>query len=197
MTDWGVHLLDIVQAGFDEEQPKIVTASGGKWYLTDNRETPDTLKVTYEYPSGWIATYENRNNNGQSLFNKSYGILLFGTNGTMFIDRSEYFILPEMKVETGDEAAVKAKVPLMPESSMKSVSSRQFQPLEELHLLHQIARETHLRYRDVSQEHDDVPAGQCGSSFGRAAGVRCRETNAQQPQAEEMADCANTASHGS
>ena len=67
MTDWGVHLLDIVQAAFNEEQPKYVTASGGKWYLTDNRETPDTLKVTYEYPSGWIATYENRNNNGQSI----------------------------------------------------------------------------------------------------------------------------------
>src|SRR5690242_9688869 len=30
MTDWGVHLLDIVQAGFNEEQPKIITASGGK-----------------------------------------------------------------------------------------------------------------------------------------------------------------------
>ena len=23
MTDWGVHLLDIVQAGFNEEQPKV------------------------------------------------------------------------------------------------------------------------------------------------------------------------------
>jgi predicted dehydrogenase len=126
MTDWGVHLLDIVQAGFDEEQPKIVTATGGKWYLKDNRETPDTLKVTYEYPSGWMATYENRNNNGQSLFNKSYGILLFGTNGTMFIDRSEYFILPEMKVESADEAAEKTKTPLMQESSMKSVSSGNF-----------------------------------------------------------------------
>jgi predicted dehydrogenase len=126
MTDWGVHLLDIVQAGFDEEQPKIITASGGKWYLKDNRETPDTLKVTYEYPSGWIATYENRNNNGQSMFKKPYGILLFGTNGTMFIDRSEYFILPEMKVGTPEEAEAKTHIPLMQESSMKSVSSGNF-----------------------------------------------------------------------
>ena len=126
MTDWGVHLLDIVQAGFNEEQPKVITASGGKWYLTDNRETPDTLKVTYEYPSGFVATYENRNNNAQSLFDKSYGILFYGTNGSLFVDRSEYFALPEMKVEPAEEGGPKTKIPLMQESSMKSVSSGNF-----------------------------------------------------------------------
>jgi predicted dehydrogenase len=125
MTDWGVHLLDIVQAGFNEELPKIITASAGKWYVQDNRETPDTLKVTYEYASGFVATYENRNNNAQSLFNKAYGILFYGTNGTLFVDRSEYFVLPEMKVEP-EEGGANAKVPLIPESSMKSVSSGNF-----------------------------------------------------------------------
>jgi predicted dehydrogenase len=122
MTDWGIHLLDIVQAGFNEEQPKFISASGGKWYLEDNRETPDTLKVTYEYSSGFIATYENRNNNGQSLFAKPYGILFYGTNGTMFVDRSEYFIVPELKVDQAEDV----KVPMMPETSMKSVSSGNF-----------------------------------------------------------------------
>jgi len=122
MTDWGVHLLDIVQAGFNEEQPKYISAFGGKWYLQDNRETPDALRVTYEYPSGWIATYENRNNNGQSMFKKEYGILLYGTNGTMFIDRSEYFVTPELRrdLEPG------SFVPMMPELQMKAVSSGNF-----------------------------------------------------------------------
>ena len=64
----------------------------------DNRETPDALRVTYEYPSGWIATYENRNNNGQSMFQKEIrNSGLYGTNGTMFIDRSEYFVTPELR----------------------------------------------------------------------------------------------------
>jgi predicted dehydrogenase len=95
MTDWGIHLLDIMQMAFNELEPTVVTGLGGKFYLQDNRETPDTLQVTYEYPNGMIATYENRETNGQSMFNHGYGILFHGTEGTLFVDRSGYQLAPE------------------------------------------------------------------------------------------------------
>jgi len=94
MTDWGVHLLDIVQMAFDEAMPKTITAVGGKLWFRDNRETPDTLQVAYEYP-GFIATYENRNNNSQSFFGHSYGISFHGERGTLFVDRGGYRLIPE------------------------------------------------------------------------------------------------------
>jgi len=95
MTDWGVHWLDIVQMAFNEEMPKSIVALGGKYYLKDNRDTPDTLQVTYEYPGGWIATYENRYGNAQSMFGKGGGILFCGSRGTLFVDRSGYRVAPE------------------------------------------------------------------------------------------------------
>jgi predicted dehydrogenase len=95
MTDWGIHLLDIVQMAFNEIEPTSITALGGKFYLRDNRETPDTLDVTYEYPNGMIAIYETRESNAQSMFNKGYGILFHGTEGTLFVDRAGYQLVPE------------------------------------------------------------------------------------------------------
>ncbi len=94
MTDWGIHLLDILQMAFDEAAPTAVTALGGKYFLKDNRDTPDTLQVTYEYPE-FVATYENRVCNGNSMFNQGYGITFHGTKGTMFLDRSRYQVFPE------------------------------------------------------------------------------------------------------
>jgi predicted dehydrogenase len=94
MTDWGIHLLDIVQMAFDEAAPTAITAIGEKLFIKDNRDTPDTLQVTYEYP-GFIATYENRLGNANSMFKQGYGILFHGTKGTMFVDRSRYEIFPE------------------------------------------------------------------------------------------------------
>ena len=106
MTDWGIHLLDIVQMAFNEAMPTTITSVGGKYWLTDSRDTPDTLQVTYEYP-GFIATYENRTSNAQSMFQKGYGILFHGSKGTLFVDRSLYRLVPE-RGATIEEVEVKS-----------------------------------------------------------------------------------------
>jgi len=98
MTDWAVHWLDIVQMAFKEEVPSEVTAVCGKLYVKDNTETPDTMAITYMYPSGFVATYERRSANEQSMFDKGGGILFCGNKGTMFLDRGGYKIIPEMKI---------------------------------------------------------------------------------------------------
>jgi len=102
MTDWGVHWIDIVQLAMKEEMPTSIAAMGGKLYVKDNRDTPDTLQVTYEYP-GFIAVYENREANAQSMFQKGGGILFHGTKGTLFVDRAEYRVAPERGSDLREE----------------------------------------------------------------------------------------------
>ena len=94
MTDWGVHLLDIVQWAMNVEGPSSIVAQGGKFYLQDNRETPDTLQVTYEYP-GFVCVYENRECNGSRMNDHGYGIYFHGTLGTLFVDRAGFDVIPE------------------------------------------------------------------------------------------------------
>ena len=98
--DWGVHLMDIVQWAMQTDGPTGITAIGSKHYIKDNTETPDTLQITWEYPK-FVATYESRLCNGNSMYKHGYGIEFHGTDATMFLDRSGFEVFPE-PVTQGD-----------------------------------------------------------------------------------------------
>src|SRR5882672_3804431 len=94
MTDMGVHAFDIIQWAMKVEAPDTVSASGGKFALTDNRETPDLLQVTFQYP-GFVCVYENRLINGAALNGRTAGISFHGVNGTLTVNPSGYELVTE------------------------------------------------------------------------------------------------------
>jgi predicted dehydrogenase len=96
MTDWGVHLLDIVQFAFDEAMPVSVAAQGGKFYVDDDVETPDTMLATYRYP-GFIASYESRTVNPCPVYGDTYGTAFHGTKATLMVNRGGYTMLSNEK----------------------------------------------------------------------------------------------------
>ena len=117
MTDWGVHLLDIVQFALDETMPVSVSAQGGKFYVNDNTETPDTMLVAYRYPGaggreagGFVGSYESRTLNPYPLYGDTYGTSFHGTRASLMVNRDGYSVFPAAKgaepvVERGKELA--------------------------------------------------------------------------------------------
>jgi predicted dehydrogenase len=114
LGDWCVHLLDIVQWALDTPGPRVITASGQKLALRDNGDAPDTLQVTFEYPE-FVATYENRAANGNSMFGKGYGILFHGTEATMFLNRSGFEVYPETRRDDGGKDVARSATMRMDE----------------------------------------------------------------------------------
>jgi predicted dehydrogenase len=96
MTDWGVHLLDIVQFAFDEAMPVSISAQGGKFYATDNLETPDTMLATYRY-SGFLGAYECRSANPFPWYKNTSATAFHGTTATLVVNRDGYWIWPAEK----------------------------------------------------------------------------------------------------
>jgi predicted dehydrogenase len=94
MSDWGVHLNDIVLWALDAKAPQSVVATGGILTTKDDRDTPDTLQVVYEFP-GCSLTYSMRKGNGLKFNGHGYGILFCGTDGSLLLDREGYEIIPD------------------------------------------------------------------------------------------------------
>jgi len=94
ITDWGAHLIDILHWGMGVDAPLAVAASGGKYVIPDNRETPDTQEVIYDYP-GFTLVYSFRGANERDMDGHSYGMQFHGTKATLFVDRGGFEVTPE------------------------------------------------------------------------------------------------------
>lgn len=110
MTDWGVHMIDMVLAGMKVKAPVSVAAVGGKFGFPDSAiETPDTLQTIYDF-GDFSLTWEQSLGTGREPYNReisSPGASFTGNNGTLVINRDSYDVFPE--TEDG-----KFLVPAMP-----------------------------------------------------------------------------------
>jgi predicted dehydrogenase len=147
MSDWGVHLNDIVLWALDAKGPKSVYATGGIMTTDDDRDTPDTLQVVYEFP-GCTLTYSMRKGNGLKFNGHDYGILFCGTDGSLMLDRGGYEVIPDrtvlpygIRLVHGDRPV--RKIDLKPETA-KGVDGQ----------------DAHVRHRDRPLFDEHLPSGQ-------------------------------------
>jgi predicted dehydrogenase len=96
MTDWGVHLLNIVSMGLPAENPRSVTACGGKFIFDDDSETPDSLVTVYEFPSCQVI-WEHRAGLNNGLNGRAWGVEWHGTEGTIILNDAGWELTTEPK----------------------------------------------------------------------------------------------------
>lgn len=92
LTNWGVHLMDIVHWGIGQDSPLNVQAVGGSYRHHPGADNYETIEAVFEYP-GCNVTWEQRHSSTHA--GKGYGIRFSGTEGELFVDRGTFKVRPE------------------------------------------------------------------------------------------------------
>ncbi|MEZ4829970.1 MAG: Gfo/Idh/MocA family oxidoreductase [Bacteroidia bacterium] len=98
LSDWGVHLLDIVLWAMDVKgAPRSVSATGGIRVYPDRAiETPDTLDVVYDM-GDFTLSWEHNGGIQREQYERIYGIAFVGEDGTLVVNRESWQIYPEVR----------------------------------------------------------------------------------------------------
>lgn len=147
MTDWGVHLINIALWAMGPEWPKSVVASGGKYLLQDNSETPDTQIAVYDFPS-YTLIWEHQVQCGLGPDRREHGVMFTGSEATLIVDTSGWEVIAEPKKRgmiemrrraRTDEAVRAAHV----RNFLDAIKSRS-QPNENFDIGHHVSAVAHL-----------------------------------------------------
>jgi predicted dehydrogenase len=98
----GIHGLDVCRWLLGLDAPTRITSGGGKNFYDDDRQTPDTQVVTFDFP-GATVVWEHRIWAPKAAGDdESFGIALYGEKGTMLFSSKGW------KIVDGPEASEKA-----------------------------------------------------------------------------------------
>jgi predicted dehydrogenase len=103
-TNLGQHSLDLVHWMLGVTAPRSVYSVGGRWFLNDNCEVPDTQDIILEYP-GFTVTCQYREATAGRGGLGMGGLTFYGTFGCLPISRSGFELSPDPKVNPNNVVA--------------------------------------------------------------------------------------------
>lgn len=145
MTDWGVHLINIMLWAMGPEAPRSVFSTGGKYVLDDNSETPDTQIAVYEFPT-YTLIWEHKVGVGIGMNNRPWGVSFTGSEGTLIITDGEWEVISEPKKKSLESKKYPGSGDARPahvRNFLDCVKTRN-QPVENLEVGHHVSSVAHL-----------------------------------------------------
>ena len=103
----GTHEIDMCRWALQVDYPELVTSSGGRYHFDDAWETYDTQLASFEFADGKQIHWDGRSCNGMPLYNRGRGAIVYGTEGTVLMDRNGYTLydLQGKEVRKEEESA--------------------------------------------------------------------------------------------
>ncbi len=93
----GTHEMDVCRWALDVNWPSRVSSNGGRYAFQDDWETPDTQTISWDFAEGKTMNWEGRSCNDYPVEGKSRGVLIYGTEGSAFLDGNNYIIYDKNK----------------------------------------------------------------------------------------------------
>jgi predicted dehydrogenase len=145
MTDWGVHLINMMLMGTGPDYPRTASSSGGKHVFQDNSETPDSQVTVYEFPD-YLLIWEHKAGLNNGLNGRSWGVEWSGTEGTLILNDGGWEVITERKKANLESKKYKGSGDARPahvRDFLACMKSRQ-QPVLNLEVGHHVSTVAHL-----------------------------------------------------
>ncbi len=91
MGNNATHELDIARWALDVKYPEHVEVKSGKFhYKDDGWEMYDTMEATFRFSGNRTIQWDGRSRNGYDKYGAGRGTIIYGSNGSVYIDRDGY-----------------------------------------------------------------------------------------------------------
>jgi predicted dehydrogenase len=85
------HELDVARWALQVEYPEYVSVEAAKrYFVEDGWMMYDTMDATFRFPGDKIIKWDGKSRNGHKTYGSDRGTIIYGSNGTVYVDRNGY-----------------------------------------------------------------------------------------------------------
>jgi predicted dehydrogenase len=108
----GTHEIDMCRWALGVDYPTQVTSHGGRYHFDDDWEWYDTQLAGFEYDGKKSIHWDGRSCNGIPLWERGRGSMIYGSEGSVLMDRQGYWVYDlrgkeiRKEMEAGDSVSM-------------------------------------------------------------------------------------------